>query len=427
MSSKPLSEFAPETQLIHKGFDPKLSVGSVEVPIYPNSTYIFPDTKAGERAFELAFFPEKARPGEVGALIYSRANHPNAQILEERLIYAEPGAGAAAVFCSGMSAITTTVLALLPTDKTIVFTHPVYGGSYAFFEQVLPQITQIPKETKAIAVETHDLVKTKQVLEQVGEQLGMLFLETPANPTLTMTDIAEVAKLAKSINPNCYVVIDNTFLGIFQQPFEISPDVDIVIYSATKFMGGHSQLVAGVTLVKRGLEALMQPLKSYRTVLGNIAYPFVCWELLTSLKTYPLRMKNQAERAEQVARFLATHPRISHIRYPTLLQPHEPDYAIYHKQCTGSGSLITFELKNADRAQAFKFLDLVSSSHIISLAVSLGSVETLIEHPASMTHCEMSETEQLAAGITNATIRLSIGLEHPNDLIQLLQYGLDHF
>ncbi|MBF0300117.1 MAG: aminotransferase class I/II-fold pyridoxal phosphate-dependent enzyme [Oligoflexia bacterium] len=422
IEDKIYNEFSSETLLLHKGFDPALSVGAIASPIYPNSTYVFPSAKAGERAFELAFFPEKTKEGEVAALIYSRVNHPNAEIVEDRLVHIEPEGGAAATFGSGMSAISTTILALLSRGKTVVYSNPIYGGTDYFLKSNLTTLGCF-----SVEVETDNFQETKKVLESCGDNLGMLFLETPGNPTLVMTDIHAVAEIAKKVNPNCLVMVDNTFLGMFQNPFKISPHVDIIVYSATKFMGGHAQLVAGATIVRKGKEHLIRDVKGWRTSLGTIASPFVCWELENSLKTYGIRMRGQAERAKIVAQFLSKHKKISKVLYPSLLTDNDPSYAIYKKQCSGPGSIITFNLLDDNREKTFKFLDTVANDHIISLAVSLGGVETLIEHPASMTHSEVAEDVRRKAGITEATVRLSIGLEDPNDLVKILDKALNNY
>ncbi|MBF0206504.1 MAG: aminotransferase class I/II-fold pyridoxal phosphate-dependent enzyme [Oligoflexia bacterium] len=425
MATKKITGLSSETKVLHQGYDPNLSVGSVISPIYPNSTYVFPSAKAGERAFELAFFPERALPGESPSLIYSRMNHPNAEILEDKLVQVEPGAGAAAVFGSGMSAIVTTVLALLNRGtgshkKTVVYSNPVYGGSDYFFKHNLPTLGG-----KAVEIETWNHKKTKQLIESLGDEIGMLYLETPANPTLVMTDIDEVAKIAKKANPDCIVVVDNTFLGIFQQPFKIGQLVDVIVYSATKFMSGHAHLIAGVTMVREECKELIQAIKGWRTSFGTIANPQVCWELENSIKMYNLRMNSQAERATKVAKFLSRHPMIERVRHPSLLTEADVDYKIYQRQCTGPGSVITIDLKNPSKEYAFKFLDVLGRDNIIALAVSLGGVESLVEHPASMTHSEVSEQDRAIAQITDATIRFSIGLENPDDLISIISKAFD--
>ncbi|MBF0366641.1 MAG: PLP-dependent transferase [Oligoflexia bacterium] len=423
MSSGNNKNLSPETKVLHQGFDPNLSVGSIISPIYPNSTYVFPSAKAGARAFEIAFFPERATQGESAPLIYSRLNHPNAEILEDKLVQFEPGAGAAAVFCTGMSAIATSVLAvlaLLPRGKKIVYSNPIYGGTDFFFKQSLAHFGH-----ESITVETCNSEKTKKVLDSVGEQLGILFIETPANPTLAMSDIDGLASYAKKLAPDCTVIVDNTFMGIFQHPFKVSTAVDVIVYSATKFMSGHAHLLSGVALVRGERKELMTAIKTWRTTIGTIAAPNVCWELENAIKTYTIRMRGQAARAQRVAHFLSKHPKVALVRYPTLLTESDPDFHIYKKQCSGPGSIITVDLKNPTREHAFQFLDTVSRENIISLAVSLGGVESLVEHPATMTHSEVSEEDRKIAKITDATIRFSIGLENSDDLIRIIKDTLD--
>ena len=401
------------TNVIHSGFDPALSVNSVMPATFHTSTYAFPSAEAGERAFL------RALAGDMrGDLIYQRVNNPDAQILADRMIDLEPGAGAAEVFTSGMSAIFTTVLALLPRQKHLVFTTPLYGGTYAFFEEFLGK--EMSYKVSGI---TGNLREAGRLFRKIGKKLGVLFIETPANPTLTLVDIAALAALAKRVNPDCIVVVDNTMLGVFQAQFIVSKHVDIVVYSATKYMGGHSNLTAGVVLVYKGKEELMRKIVSLRIINGTILPPDPAERLLTQIITYRIRMLKQAKAAINVAKFLEGRKEVEKVHFLGLLKPRDFGYAVYRKQCAGPGSVLSFTLRGADKKTAFRFLNCLKLDGTITLAVSMGGVESLAEHPASMTHSEMPPAQQLEYGVTQDMIRLSVGLEDPRDIKLALKAG----
>jgi len=429
-----------KTAVLHAGYHPHNAQGVVMPPEHRASTMAFSTATKGERAFQLAWGYAQLEPGECPEYIYSRVSHPDATLIEARLVGMEPGAGRATVFNSGMSAITDLLTAMwhcgkMPTGSHLLYTNPVYGGTEGYFKECLPKLGITPHE-----VCTDDLAATAAAMDKItadGGNLAMVYLETPANPTLTMTDIAAVAALAKQHNPNCLVVVDNTFLGIFQPVLAISPDVDAVVYSATKFIGGHADLIAGAVIVPTGKEALLDPVLGMRVMHGTIAPAAVCSQMIRSMGTLHVRMEEETRNASTVAAALQYHPQVAEVKHPSLFTPAHPMYQIHCKQATGPGSMITIDLKpssaqsdpaeqkKANRARAFKFLDTVNQSGIIALAVSLGGVETLIEHPATMTHSEVAEEVRLAAGITELTVRLSIGLEDPQDLVEVLVEALD--
>lgn len=411
----PMREFHPSTAVVRTGYRSRLSEFSVKPPVFRTSTFEFPSARDGERFFARAY----RLPGNDGkdpGLVYSRLNNPNVEIFEDKMVAAEIGAARAALFPSGMSAITTAILALVPSGGRILYTTPVYGGTYLFLKEFCPTrfgITTVP-------VDTGDLAETERVLRDEGP-FSMVFLETPANPTLGITDIAAVAELARRhCGPDVIVAVDNTFLGpVFQHPFACG--ADLVLYSATKYLGGHSDLIAGVALT-RTLEA-MQSIFDYRTILGCTTAPDTAWMLTRSIETLWLRMERQAEKATKVARALAEHPKIAHVRFPALLTPDDgAAYEVYRRQASGPGAVVTFVLKNEDRAAAYRLLDAVEVCH---LAVSLGGTESLIEHPRSMTHSDMSLADLDRCGITEGMIRLSVGLESSTDLIRDLTQALE--
>lgn len=250
-------------------------------------------------------------------------------------------------------------------------------------------------------------------------------METPANPTLSITDIALVASLAKAKNPNCLVMVDNTFMGpVFQSPFLFGADV--VLYSATKFIGGHSDLVAGLVLTKK--KELMTKINTFRTILGPVISPDTAWMLTRSVETVWLRMERQAEKAQKVANALAAHPRVTKLYFPGSYSGEKTSAAravkteLWQKQCSGSGSMIAIIVHPNTRKAAFTVLNGMKIAH---LAVSLGSTETLVEHPRSMTHSDMTTADLDACGIEEGMLRISIGLESSKDITNDLLAALD--
>jgi methionine-gamma-lyase len=403
----------PQTDAIHLGFDPALSVYSAKVPVYLTSTFVFPSAEAGERFFKLALGKVEPEEGEEQGLIYSRLNNPNGQILEERLASVED-AEAAAVMSSGMGAIATTILALLKPGDTVVYTNPVYGGTEHLFQHFLSKynITCLP-------VDTGDIGKTESLCAQHKDSLAMIYIETPANPTNRMTDIEEMTKIARKFDGNdrrVRVAVDNTFMGpIHQSPLRWG--ADLVLYSATKLIGGHSDLIAGFAV---GSKADVFEIKNWRMTIGTNSDAFSCWLMLRSMETLEIRLRAKADSARELAHFLAHHPKVSKVYYPSLLTPGDPQYDIYQKQCLSSGSMIAFEVEGGKEA-AFRVLNAV---HYCRLAVSLGGTESLIQHPRSMTHSETDKETADSAGITDGLVRLSVGVENVEDLKHDLETAL---
>jgi len=409
----PLREYHPATSVILSGYRSGLSQYSVKAPLFRTSTFEFAKAEDGEKFFQRAYHlpgDDKKEPG----LIYSRLNNPNLEIVEDKLVAAEVGSKHALLFPSGMSAISTSLIAVLKSGAKILYSDPVYGGTYLFFKEFCPNRFGI----QTTAVDTGNLKKLEQTLKKHGP-FDMLYLESPTNPTLRLTDIKKATELAKKYNPECLVVVDNTFMGpVFQSPFQLG--VDLVLYSATKFLGGHSDIIAGVALTKK--KELISAIQDYRTILGATPAPDTAWLLTRSIETLWVRMRRQAQKAEKVAQALATYPQIAKVYFPGLLTKKNKDqFQIYKEQCSGTGSMITFELKKNSRTAAFRFLDALEICH---LAVSLGGTETLIEHPRSMTHSDMSIEDLNRAGITEGMIRLSVGLESSDDIIEDLRQAL---
>jgi len=398
----------PATLMMSYGYDPSLSEGALKCPIFQTSTFVFRTAEEGKAFFEVAYGLRSRGPTEKLGLIYSRLNNPDLEVIEDRLTIWDD-AEACAVFASGMAAIATTLLEFAQPGDVVLHSAPVYGGSDYLLSHVLPrfgvQAAPFPAGGGVRAMKT--------ALDRAAAKgrLAAIFVETPANPTNALVDIAACADVARRHSQNgrvVPVVVDNTFLGpLWQSPLEHGADV--VVYSATKFLGGHSDLIAGACL---GSKTLIDRIRTLRTFLGTMAGPWTGWLLLRSLETLKLRMTAQQKGARRVADFLAAHPAVAKVHWLGHLKRGDAQYGLYRRQCSGPGSVISFEVKGGER-EAFRVLNAL---RVIKLAVSLGGTESLAEHPATMTHSDVSPDAQLASGITPAMIRLSVGIEEPADL-----------
>lgn len=407
---RPPQHLHPQTSSVSEGFDPALSVMSARPPIYPVSTYCFATAEAAAHHFEVALGKTAALPGEAASLIYARLNHPNAEMFEDALRSVERGAQAAAAFTSGMSAITTTLLTLLRPGQKVLYQRPVYGGTDHFFRHMLNEWN-----VDAIAVADDGW---EAALAAHAKALGMVYLETPANPTLQMVDLGELrARIDRACSDrHVPLVVDNTFLGpVFQSPLEHGADA--VLYSATKFLGGHSDLVAGA-LTTRDPEIVAR-VKTTRAFLGTICEPFTAWMLQRSMATLWLRMTKQSKNAAKLVPVLSAHPAVERVHYPTLFSGEQA--RIFHKQCRAPGSMIAVEL-HGGRPAAFRFLNAL---RVLRVAVSLGGVESLATHPRSTTASEMSDEDLRVSGVTEGLVRLSIGVEYWRDIAADLGQALD--
>jgi methionine-gamma-lyase len=405
VSDHPLSDhprrLRPTTEVLTRGFDPTLSVGSARPAVFRSSTYVFESPEAAEHAFNLMAGRTAFNPGEQVDLVYSRFNTPNAQITEDHLVPLEEGANAALVFNSGMAAIMTALMAHLKPGDALVYTVPIYGGTQHLIEDVLEPwgIIGVP----VVAGETALIAQTIATTPR----LKVVLLESPANPTLKMTDLASAAVAAKQ--RGALVMVDNTFLGpAFQHPLLLG--ADIVLYSATKYLGGFSDLLAGVAISKD--PAVLSPVRSKRSLFGNILAPDECWILDSRLPTVHLRMNKQSKNAQRIAEQLVEHPQVAKLYYPTLFTDPE-QLRIFRAQCDFPGAMFAIELKGGKPA-AFQFLRAVK---LARNAVSLGGVETLACHPKSTTHSGFSEEACALAGVTDGLVRVSIGIEDWRDLL----------
>lgn len=401
----------PSTEVLTRGFDPTLSVGSARPAVFRSSTYVFPSPEAAERAFDLMAGRASPQPGESGALVYSRFNHPNAEILEAQILPLEPGATSALVFNSGMSAIVTALWAHLRPGDAVVYTVPIYGGTQKFIQNVLA-----PWGVTGVAVRAGDAAAIAQAIADTPN-VAVVLIETPANPTLTMTDIAHAARCANARQRRPLVMVDNTLLGpTFQHPF--AHDADVVLYSATKYLSGYSDLIGGVALMRE--ERVAQPIRSLRGLFGTILQPDECWILNSRLPMVALRMRQATANAGSIVAALARHPQIARVHYPSLFTDPE-QIRIRDQQCAGPGALFSFEVQGGKR-EAFEFLRSVT---LVRNAVSLGGVESLVCHPKTTTHSGFTPAEFAAAGITDALIRCAIGVEDWRDLLADFERALN--
>jgi methionine-gamma-lyase len=406
----------PESLMMSYGYKPELSEGAIKCPIFNTSTFAFKNAEEGKAFFEVAYgIREKEENEEVG-LIYSRLNNPNLEIVENRLTLWDK-ADECAVFESGMAAISTVLLEFLKPGDLVLYSNPVYGGTDHFIKHILTKYG-----IHILDFESYDDKKTiQQKLKSSGKanQLAMIYIETPANPTNALIDIEMCAQLAKeysSEDKKVILAVDNTYMGpLWQHPIEHG--ADLVLYSATKYIGGHSDIVAGAVL---GASSLMSRVKGMRTFLGNQTSPNTAWLMMRSLETLKLRMDKQEANAKKVAAYISEHPKVEKIYFLGALDNNPQQKAIFNKQCKGTGAMVSFDIKGGEK-EAFKFLN---NLKLIKLAVSLGSTESLAEHPATMTHAGVDIAERDAHHVTEKLIRLSIGVENADDIINDIKQAL---
>lgn len=407
----------PESLMMSYGYEPSWSEGAIKCPIFQTSTFVFKTAEEGKRFFEVAYGLREQEPEEKLGLIYSRLNNPDLEILENRLSLWD-GAEQCCVFESGMSAISTMLLAHLSPGDVVLHSNPLYGGSDHFMNHVLAKFG-----IKAIGFNPWDDKEAilQRVKEEANGKVRMVFLETPANPTNTLIDIemcSEIAKELSTEDKKVLLAVDNTYMGpVWQHPMKHG--ADLVLYSATKYIGGHSDVIAGACL---GSNEVMLPVRTLRTFMGSMAGPWTGWLLMRSLETLKVRMDQQARNAAQVADYLVSHDRVAKVYYPGhLTEADGKQYEIFKRQCETGGAMIAFEVKGGEKS-AFAFLNALKLAH---LAVSLGSTESLAEHPATMTHADVDPELKERLGITPSLVRFSVGVEHYEDLISDIKQALD--
>ena len=405
------SVLRPPTEVLTRGFDPQLSVGSARPAVFRSSTYVFSSPEAAERAFDLMSGRVQREPDEQVDLIYSRFNHPNAEILEDQIVPLETGAKAALAFNSGMAAIITALLAVLRPGDTVVYTVPIYGGTQHFIQDYLSVWG-----VGGIPVPAGNSAELERAITG-GQQVRVVLVETPANPTLVMTDIARAVDAAKRSASRPLVMVDNTLMGpTFQHPLVLGADLSL--YSATKYLSGHSDMIGGIALAAD--EGLIRQIRGKRNGFGNILQPDECWMLNGRLPTVALRMNRSSKNAERIARVLAKHPKVEKVLYPSLFDDPEQQ-RIARAQCDFPGGMFSLILRGGKPA-AFDFL---RNLRIGRNAVSLGGVETLVCHPKSTTHSGFTEQEFREAGVTEGLVRVSIGIEDWRDLLADFEQALE--
>lgn len=409
----------PETLMMGYGYAPGLSEGALKPPIFLTSTFVFENAQQGKDFFDLTSGRRQPRTGEKTGLVYSRFNNPNLEILEDRLAIWDE-AERSAVFASGMAAISTTLLAFLRPGDTLLHSRPLYGGTETLLKNQMGAFG-ITAVGFTDGIDVAGMRKAADIARAKG-RVGMILVETPANPTNGLVDLAACSAIAddleKSQSYRPPIVVDNTMLGpMFQKP--LKHGADLTLLSLTKYVGGHSDLVGGSI---SGKDNLVKQVLGWRGFLGTQLDPNSCWMLMRSLETLDVRVTRSNENARKVAEFLIDHPKIAKLYYLGFLNAGDPHKTVFDRQCSAPGSTFSFDVKGGE-AEAFALLDHLQ---IMKLAVSLGGTETLISHPASMTHSGVARELREEIGLTDALIRISVGIENAEDLISDLAQGLEY-
>lgn len=408
----------PETLMLGYGYDPTLSEGAVKPPVFLTSTFVFNSAEHGKEFFDYVAGRREPPKGEAAGLVYSRFNHPNMEILEDRLAIWDE-AEKCAVFASGMAAIATTCFAFLRPGDTILHSRPLYGGTETLLKNQMGAFGITPFGF----TDGLDIGQMRQVAKAAAAKgrVAMILVETPANPTNGLVDLAACKAIADELEQSQGhrppVVVDNTLLGPkYQKPLKLG--ADLTLLSLTKYVGGHSDLVGGSI---SGSEALVRQVKAWRGSLGTQADPNSCWMLMRSLETLDIRMSRANENAKLVADYLENHPKVAKVHYLGNLKDSDPRKAVFDRQCSAAGSTFAFDVKGGEK-EAFALLD---NLQIMKLAVSLGGTETLVSHPAAMTHSGVARELREEIGLTDALIRISVGIENIEDLISDLAQAFE--
>lgn len=407
----------PETLAVRAGYDPATALNAAKPPIFMTSTFAYASARQAKDIHEAYFDGTGPEVGGAGH-IYSRLGHPGLDMVEPRLA-ALDGAEAAAVFNSGMATHSAIALRHLRPGDSVVFGRPIYGGTNGLLTDLMPAFG-VSAESFTDGCDPAD-VEAAVTRAVARGPLKLIVAETPANPTAALIDVAMVVEIAAAVGARTgtrpLVVVDNTLLGpLMQRPLELG--ADLCMTSLTKYCGGHSDLLAGGV---SGRAALIAPLRLLRTTLGSHLDPYTSWLLLRSMETVHLRVERAMASARRVAEFLRDHPKVAGVTYLGFHAEGTRERAVYDRQCRAAGSTFSFAVTGGEAA-AFRFLDAL---RLLRFAVSLGGSETLITHPATTTHYAISPAERAAGGITDATLRLSVGIEHPDDLLADLAQALD--
>ena len=384
------------TTAIHAGTLKNL-YGTLAMPIYQTSTFIFDSAEQGGRRFAL----------EEAGYIYTRLGNPTTTVLENKIAVLEEGEAGVAM-SSGMGAISSTLWTVLKAGDHIVTDKTLYGCTFALMNHGLTRFG-----VEVTFVDTSNLEEVKNAMK---ENTRVVYLETPANPNLKIVDLEGVCKVAHT-NPNTLVIVDNTFATPYmQKPLKLG--ADIVVHSVTKYINGHGDVIAGLVITNKELADQIR-FVGLKDMTGAVLGPQDAYYIIRGMKTFEIRMERHCANAKKVVEFLNKHPKIEKVYYPGL-ETH-PGYEIAKKQMKDFGAMISFELKGGFEAGK----TLLNNLKLCSLAVSLGDTETLIQHPASMTHSPYTKEEREAAGITDGLVRLSVGLENVEDIIADLEQGLE--
>jgi methionine-gamma-lyase len=413
------TKMQPESLMMSFGYKPSLSEGAIKCPIFQTSTFVFNKAEEGKRFFEVAYGIKEKEKGEELGLIYSRLNNPDLEILENRLCLWDK-AEDCAVFESGMSAISTAMLEFLSPGDILLYSRPVYGGTDHFINHFLKKLKI--ESIGFLAGETKEQIISRIDASEFKGTLAMIHIETPANPTNALIDIemcAEIKEHYSTTEKKVILSVDNTYMGpLWQHP--LKHGADLVLYSATKYIGGHSDVIAGACL---GTKELIARVKGLRTFFGNMAGPWTGWLLMRSLETLKVRMDQQATNAIEVANFLKNHPKVEHVYFLGFIPEQGTilEKEIYQRQYLSAGAMISFDVKGGEK-EAFAFLN---NLKLIKLAVSLGSTESLAEHPYTMTHVDVATEFKEALNISDKLVRLSVGVEFHGDIIMDINQALE--
>jgi methionine-gamma-lyase len=395
MSSKDSKQpYGFHTLAVHKGYEPDSQTGSLALPIHQTSTFVFPSAEVGGKRFA----------GEEAGYVYSRLGNPTVAALEEKVAALEKGEKALA-FASGMAAISAILLGLVRSGDHILCSRGLYGCTFGFLS--------ILKDKFNVDYTLCDMRDEESVTSSIKENTKVIYIETPMNPTMQIIDLAMIGQIGKE--HQITTVVDNTFMSPYlQRPLEYG--CDVVVHSATKYLGGHGDLIAGIAVGKEDFleEIRFTTLKDF----GGILAPFDAFLLVRGIKTLGVRMDRHCQNALEVATFLENHPKVTNVMYPGLKS--FPQHELAKKQMDGFGGLISFELKDGLEAG----LSMMNKLELLKRAVSLGDVDSLIQHPASMTHSVVPKEERIKMGIADGLIRLSVGIENAEDIINDLQQAL---
>jgi methionine-gamma-lyase len=385
-----------ETEVIHKGYNAQQHNGSLSPPIFQTSTFVFDKAETGAARFA----------GEEEGYIYSRLSNPTVAMLEERIAAMENGEKGLA-FGSGMAAVSAILLGLTKTGDHVLCSEGVYGCTFG--------LLQLMEEKYHITHDFHPMNDEDSIRAAINNQTTVIYVESPINPTMKLVDLEMVAKVANEFG--IPVVVDNTFSSPYlQRPLELG--CDVVVHSATKYLCGHGDVVGGLAVGRKDLMSHLA--MTTQKDIGGIMSPFDAWLLLRGIKTLPVRMDRHCENAKKLAELLKEHPAVERVLFPG--DPDFHQYELANKQMKNAGGLISFEVKG-DKATAQAFMN---ELRLIKIAVSLGDAETLIQHPATMTHAVVPEEKRLAMGISDQLLRLSVGLEAWEDIWADIEQGLNH-